>query len=135
MKLTIGLKPKSTIAVDEVIHLKIISLGAVMQTQDVTPLKGARVIYECGICGVGEDAHEDGSLPKGWMAKSLENGNYIFFCDSDCSTNVPYCRVCGCTESHACPDDGSGNPCHWVERDLCSACVPIPPKVKCPYCR
>ena len=31
------------------------------------------------------------------------------------------CRICGCTEDHAClgPD---GKPCHWVEPNLCSAC-------------
>jgi hypothetical protein len=28
------------------------------------------------------------------------------------------CRVCGCTDSHACPGG-----CHWVEVDLCSACA------------
>ncbi|MEY2161328.1 hypothetical protein [Rhodanobacter sp. FW106-PBR-LB-2-11] len=27
------------------------------------------------------------------------------------------CRVCGCTESFACPGG-----CSWVEPDLCSAC-------------
>lgn len=27
------------------------------------------------------------------------------------------CRVCGCTDEHACPDG-----CYWVEEDLCSAC-------------
>jgi hypothetical protein len=38
---------------------------------------------------------------------------------------VQSCRVCGCTE-----DDCSGciektsRPCYWVEKDLCSACVP-----------
>jgi hypothetical protein len=31
------------------------------------------------------------------------------------------CRVCGCDDLHACvTKDG---PCHWVEPDLCSACV------------
>lgn len=31
------------------------------------------------------------------------------------------CRVCGCTQLRACiTDDG---PCHWVEDDLCCACV------------
>ena len=31
------------------------------------------------------------------------------------------CRVCGCTQDHACvTDDG---PCAWVEADLCSACA------------
>lgn len=28
------------------------------------------------------------------------------------------CRVCGCTDDHACPGG-----CCWVEDDLCSACV------------
>ena len=32
------------------------------------------------------------------------------------------CRVCGCTEHDACVDL-FGEPCHWVEADLCSACV------------
>ena len=32
------------------------------------------------------------------------------------------CRVCGCTEHDACVDL-FGGPCHWVEADLCSACV------------
>jgi hypothetical protein len=27
------------------------------------------------------------------------------------------CRVCGCTENHACPGG-----CYWVDVDLCSAC-------------
>lgn len=28
------------------------------------------------------------------------------------------CRVCGCTDDHACPGG-----CYWVEYDLCSACA------------
>lgn len=31
------------------------------------------------------------------------------------------CRVCGCTQDHACVDDEHG-PCWWVEPDLCSHC-------------
>lgn len=31
------------------------------------------------------------------------------------------CRVCKCTDSQACMTDNG--PCHWVEPDLCSACV------------
>jgi hypothetical protein len=27
------------------------------------------------------------------------------------------CRICGCTDDHACPEG-----CSWVEEDLCSAC-------------
>jgi len=32
------------------------------------------------------------------------------------------CRKCGCTEDHACMDN-YGNPCFWVEEDLCSECA------------
>lgn len=32
------------------------------------------------------------------------------------------CRKCGCTEDDACETE-EGEPCHWVEPDLCSACV------------
>lgn len=31
----------------------------------------------------------------------------------------PKCRACGCTDEIGC-DEG----CEWVERDLCSACIP-----------
>lgn len=33
------------------------------------------------------------------------------------------CRVCGCTD-HDCRQciKKTGEPCHWVEEDLCSAC-------------
>ena len=36
------------------------------------------------------------------------------------------CRGCGCDDDHTCQDfddDGNPKPCHWVEVDLCSACV------------
>lgn len=37
------------------------------------------------------------------------------------------CRVCGCTQDN-CQQciEKTGEPCHWVEEDLCSACVPKP---------
>lgn len=35
---------------------------------------------------------------------------------------VRSCRICGCTELHACPGG-----CHWVAADLCSACAPAAP--------
>lgn len=31
--------------------------------------------------------------------------------------DVRKCRVCGCTDDHACPGG-----CYWVEEDLCSQC-------------
>ncbi len=37
------------------------------------------------------------------------------------------CRVCGCTDNNCrqCIEK-TGSPCHRVEKDLCSACVPEP---------
>jgi hypothetical protein len=34
------------------------------------------------------------------------------------------CRVCGCTDLNCrqCIEK-TGEPCHWVEQDLCSACL------------
>ena len=31
------------------------------------------------------------------------------------------CRECGCWDFEACLD-GDGDPCFWVEKDLCSHC-------------
>lgn len=36
------------------------------------------------------------------------------------------CRECGCTDDNACMT--VYGPCHWVELDLCSACVEVKPK-------
>lgn len=37
------------------------------------------------------------------------------------------CRVCGCTD-YDCAGcvERTGEPCHWAEDDLCSACVEVP---------
>jgi hypothetical protein len=34
---------------------------------------------------------------------------------------VNCCRVCGCSDDDACVVDGE--PCGWVEPDLCSGCI------------
>lgn len=54
---------------------------------------------ECRVCGFPEDIEK--------MAE--------YHCGDD---DEVACRVCGCTDSHAC--DGG---CYWVEDDLCSACA------------
>lgn len=40
------------------------------------------------------------------------------------SEQVAFCRVCGCADLD-CKQciERTGEPCHWVEPDLCSACV------------
>jgi PRTRC genetic system protein E len=40
-------------------------------------------------------------------------------------TPVRKCRVCGCTDNDCLQCVAkTGEPCHWVEEDLCSACAP-----------
>lgn len=39
-----------------------------------------------------------------------------------------HCRVCGCTQFHAC--HGADGPCGWVEQDLCSVCAAYPEPVR-----
>ena len=42
------------------------------------------------------------------------------------------CRICGCTDDHACPGG-----CYWVndEHNLCSACVrKVMDELYCPAC-
>ena len=37
---------------------------------------------------------------------------------------VRRCRVCGCTDDDCSRCiERTGEPCHWIEPDLCSACV------------
>jgi hypothetical protein len=43
---------------------------------------------------------------------------------ADCEHITPErrCRICGCTDCSPCIEK-TGEPCYWVEADLCSACV------------
>lgn len=45
-------------------------------------------------------------------------------CRSAAIRDIRRCRVCGCTDDdcHQCIEK-TGKPCHWVEDDLCSACI------------
>lgn len=84
--------------------------------KDVTPRPEAELQYFCEICGVGEEAEPDGSIPEGWTDRKFENGSHLV-CDN--CKDVQMCRICGCTEEHGCEEG-----CHWVADDLCSACIP-----------
>jgi len=94
----------------------------VLKVDDVTPLPGAEPDgYGCHICGIIDNAKEDGGLPDGWTEKKFQEGS-CFVC-SKCQ-DQPICKVCGCTDEGACQTaEGS---CHWVEPDLCSACAGKP---------
>lgn len=88
-----------------------------LECDDVTPLPGAEpTSYACRGCCVVEPAKEDGSLPEGWIQRKFPERE--FFMCPECQADVPVCRVCGCSNEDAC--EGG---CHWVEEDLCSACV------------
>ena len=61
---------------------------------------------------------------KGKKAKKSEEGAG----DDDADEGgAARCRVCGCTEED-CHDyiERTGKPCHWVEPNLCSACLTLP---------
>lgn len=53
----------------------------------------------------------------------MERGGMV--CEAHAPGAPRRCRVCGCTEDD-CRQciERTGEPCHWIERDLCSACAP-----------
>jgi len=52
-------------------------------------------------------------------------GIEVFWSDEDeCFRPLRVCRVCGCNDLDCSRCiERTGQLCHWVERDLCSACV------------
>jgi len=124
--ITLELKKARELKAGEVVHLRILDVSMTspgrwrLTCEDVTPLHGAEPTgYACGVCGIIVEANADGSLPDGWIERKYTEGS-CFICPVGCQ-EVQMCRVCGCTFEHACEtEDG---PCHWVEEDLCSACV------------
>jgi len=118
--ITLEIINQRSLEVGKVVHLKILHVDMTsprrwrITVKDVTPLPGAEISYYCCVCGIVEEAKEDGSLPEGWSERKYEEGSW-FLC-SECK-DERICRVCGCTNEHPC--DGG---CYWVEEDLCSAC-------------
>jgi hypothetical protein len=110
----------------EVLHLKVVPVQVYgdLVVQDVTPLPGHEPPgYACWSCGIVMPAQEDGSLPEGWMVREYGDGvNYPkgshFVCELLPCQEQRMCRLCGCTDEHACEP-----PCSWVELDRCSGCA------------
>jgi|ERR1051326_6928123 hypothetical protein len=98
-------------------------------------------ILRCCVCGDEHRSDLDGC--SGWHALDV-GGLRFMFCPKEypspgasaeaCATAkrraqdkvlallaAMKCRVCGCTEQQPCITDGE--PCHWVDHGLCSACV------------
>lgn len=60
--------------------------------------------------------HEELVLSMKTLERAIEDAAKIL--------SLPTCRVCGCTDldCRQCIEK-TGEPCYWVEEDLCSACV------------
>lgn len=61
---------------------------------------------------------------EGWGIKPRESTDGPEWIGTQPPDGVRSCRVCGCTDDN-CRQcfEKTGHPCHWVETDLCSACV------------
>ena len=48
----------------------------------------------------------------------------MYCCDAFKLPDIRKCRICGCTDDN-CRQciERTGEPCHWVDEDLCSACA------------
>ena len=63
--------------------------------------------------------------PTRWLPPPLRAG--LDVAGSLRPPTVRTCRVCGCTDDDcSICIERTGEPCHWVAGDLCSACVPTP---------
>jgi len=76
---------------------------------------GGTVAWACSELDSGKDPRQ-AELPEVWLR-----------CEHDLSVPVERrCCVCGCTDlnCNGCIDR-TGEPCTWIEEDLCSACVAV----------
>jgi len=80
----------------------------------------------CSECERGGNGDRDSYLcSAGWTITN--GGTSGCFCGT-LLTRLRTCRVCGCTEADCSQCIArTGEACHWVEPDLCSACVGAKP--------
>ena len=90
--------------------------------------KGHNVTASC-TCGAREAAAccatKLARLNKGAVLKMKRYGRADTWVVDVTAKGERRCRVCLCTEDSACVDKLTGEACHWVEADLCSACAPL----------
>lgn len=65
-----------------------------------------------------------------WLNDGEDGDGYPITC-AGCLNDEQICRKCGCTDDDCgqCVEK-TGQACHWVEDDLCSACVVKPKRKK-----
>jgi len=80
----------------------------------------------CSECERGGNADRDSDLcSAGW---TIRNGGTHGCFSGVLLRRLRTCRVCGCTEADCSQCIArTGEACHWVEPDLCSACVGAKP--------
>ncbi|QDP86048.1 ParB/RepB/Spo0J family partition protein [Chryseobacterium sp. SNU WT5] len=80
-------------------------------------------VKRCASCKKSDDDFlEEFSVPAMWKG-DLCHSCYV---KSDNTDTEQICRVCGCTNDNCIQCiEKTGHACHWVEDDLCSACVEI----------
>jgi hypothetical protein len=64
----------------------------------------------------------DGTPKKAKPAKKAKSKSRPKSKKDEAKAENRICRICGCTDDNACIDEETGEPCHWVEDDLCSNC-------------
>lgn len=68
--------------------------------------------YQAVLSFVAEQRQREKETPKTKLT-AIKGGKHL-----EAGANPGVCRVCGCTDEHACPGG-----CYWVEVDLCSVCA------------
>ena len=67
-------------------------------------------------------------MPRMEMKAAVKTNCPISCRKKSVNDSVKTCRVCGCSDNDCrkCIET-TGEPCYWVEEDLCSACAGFPP--------
>jgi hypothetical protein len=93
-----------------------------MTTSHIIFVKGENTI-KCNHCGLSKKL-ADGFLPiQEFLKLGEEFAEKHKECKEDDQLQDRTCRVCGCTDDDCrqCINK-TGEPCSWIENDLCSAC-------------
>lgn len=70
------------------------------------------------VAGVKYRISTDGSMDYPNEEEKAKGEAILARIEAEANEGVQRCRVCGCTDDHACPGG-----CYWVAPDLCSACA------------
>ena len=97
--------------------------GAEILPQDILQREGDP--YDSGTADELREEHGAGFDPSAYEVSFATGTAFLVLGLTDPGLPIRTCRICGCTDEDcsACIEK-TGIPCHWVEKDLCSACMP-----------